>query len=226
MALAEKFHHTSRGSEDCQGQEREENELNFAMCQMTPPPELQPPSTSRSLLRRLGATPEQVIAVPKISEDSIPQRTVLREPQMVEQLVEVPTDVVVVAQLVEQTVDIPVVGARGVPGYGGPQGFLPAQVFFLLTSRTLTFQSQGVGFLAMEVFKVLTQDKVRSVLFSRSLPFLFPVKVLKVFSLILVRQLLPQFFFFIFPVRKKCGGRRELECEGARALELIRAERS
>ena len=47
------------------------------------------------------ATTEQVIAVPKILQDSIPQRTVLREPQMAEQLVEVPTDVVVVAQLVE-----------------------------------------------------------------------------------------------------------------------------
>ena len=40
---------------------------------------------------------------------------------------EVPTDVVVVAQLVEQTVDIPVLGARCVPGYGGPQGFLHGQ---------------------------------------------------------------------------------------------------
>ena len=74
-------------------------------------------------------TPEQVIAVPKISQDSIPLRTVLREPQMVEQLVEVPTDVVVVAHLVEQTVDIPVLGARGVPGHGGLQWFPPRTEF-------------------------------------------------------------------------------------------------
>ena len=46
---------------------------------------------------------------------------------MVELLVEVPTGVVVVVQLVEQTVDIPVLGARGVPGYGGLHGLLPGQ---------------------------------------------------------------------------------------------------
>ena len=53
---------------------------------------------------------EQVTAVPKIMlEDNIPQRTALREPQLVEQLVEVPTEPV----FVEQTVDIPVpVGGR------------------------------------------------------------------------------------------------------------------
>ena len=34
-------------------------------------------------------------------------------------------------------------------------------------------------------------------------------------------------FLALFPVRKKGGVRREFECEGAaRALELIRAERS
>ena len=38
-----------------------------------------------------------------------------------------PTDVVVVAQLVEQTVDTAVFGASGVPGYGGLHGFLPEQ---------------------------------------------------------------------------------------------------
>ena len=45
-----------------------------------------------------SANPEQVIAVPKISQDPVPLRTVLREPQMVEQLVEVPPDVVAVLQ--------------------------------------------------------------------------------------------------------------------------------
>ena len=39
------------------------------------------------------AIPEQVIAVPKILQDAIPQRTVLFEPQLAEQLVEVPTAV-------------------------------------------------------------------------------------------------------------------------------------
>ena len=52
--------------------------------------------------------------MPKILlEDSIPRRTVLREPQLVEQLVEVPTVVSYSSlqqQLVEQNVDIPVPG--------------------------------------------------------------------------------------------------------------------
>ena len=39
------------------------------------------------------AIPEQVIAVPQVSQDAIPQRTVLFEPQLAEQLVEVPTAV-------------------------------------------------------------------------------------------------------------------------------------
>ena len=85
------------------------------------------------------ATLEQVTAVPKISQDSIPQRTVPREQQMAEQLLEVPTDVVVVAQLVEQTVDIPVLGARGVPSYGGLQGFLPEQSSFPSVEQTIVF---------------------------------------------------------------------------------------
>ena len=40
-----------------------------------------------------NSVPEQVIDVPKISQDAIPQRTVLFEPQLAEQLVEVPTAV-------------------------------------------------------------------------------------------------------------------------------------
>ena len=77
---------------------------------------------------------------------------------------EVPTDVVVVAQLVEQTVDIPALGARGVPGYEGLQGFLPEQGFFPSVKQT--------------VLKVSSQNKVLcSALFSRSLTFQFPVEV-------------------------------------------------
>ena len=40
-----------------------------------------------------NSVPELVIDVPKISQDAIPQRTVLFEPQLAEQLVEVPTAV-------------------------------------------------------------------------------------------------------------------------------------
>ena len=82
---------------------------------------------------------EQVIEVPKIvPEDSIPQRTALRELQLVEQSVEVPTE----PAFVEQTVDTPVPGGGGGPlhlrgffpeqsstacGGGGLRGFLPGQ---------------------------------------------------------------------------------------------------
>ena len=51
-----------------------------------------------------NSVPEQVIDVPKFSQDAIPQPTVLCEPQLAEQLVEVPT----VPFFVEQAVDIPV----------------------------------------------------------------------------------------------------------------------
>ena len=74
---------------------------------------------------------EQVIAVPKITlQDQIPQRTALLEPQLAEQLVEVPT---VVSQsffqqlFADQNVDIPVPSARGLLDGGGLQGFSPGR---------------------------------------------------------------------------------------------------
>ena len=56
--------------------------------------------------------PVQVIEVPKISQDIIPQRSVDLVPQMVEQLVEVPTIVSYssLQRTVEHRVDIPVPG--------------------------------------------------------------------------------------------------------------------
>ena len=74
---------------------------------------------------------EPVIEVPKILLDRIPQRLGdrLRQLQMVEQLVHVPT-VVSYSSLqqltAEQIVDLPVSGAGG-GGRGGLQGFLPRQ---------------------------------------------------------------------------------------------------
>ena len=64
----------------------------------------------------LQAPIEQVIDVPKISQDSIQPRSVLRRPQTAEQLVEVPTIVSFSAlQLLtgEQNIDIPVPGCGG-----------------------------------------------------------------------------------------------------------------
>ena len=57
---------------------------------------------------------EQAIAVPKTSLDPIPQRSVDLAPEMVEQLVEVPTVLTLssLQQTAEQIVDIPVPGGR------------------------------------------------------------------------------------------------------------------
>ena len=73
---------------------------------------------------------EQVIGVAKILlEDSIPQRSMLCEPQLAEQLVEVPTVVshFLQQQFAEQNVDIPVPVARGWLDGGGLQDFSPEQ---------------------------------------------------------------------------------------------------
>ena len=71
--------------------------------------------------------PEQVIDVPKILSDDVPMRALVRETQLAEQLVEVPTIVSwsLVQLITKQNVDIPVPG-RG-EGISGLQGFLPRQ---------------------------------------------------------------------------------------------------
>ena len=71
--------------------------------------------------------PAQVIEVPKISQDIIPQRSVVLVPQMVEQLTEVPTVLSptrIALQIAEQIVDTPVPRGRG---QRRVQGFLPRQ---------------------------------------------------------------------------------------------------
>ena len=72
---------------------------------------------------RLAIVPGQAIEVPKI----LPFRAVLRDPQLAEQLVELPT-IVSYSSLqrnMEQNVDIPVLGRGG--RASGLQGFLPGQ---------------------------------------------------------------------------------------------------
>ena len=68
---------------------------------------------------------EQVIEVPKVSSSSCPSRAVLKAPQVVEQLVEVPAVLTLssLQQTAEQIVDIPVLRGRG----RRRQGFLPGQ---------------------------------------------------------------------------------------------------
>ena len=73
--------------------------------------------------------PAQVIEVPKISQDIISQRSVDLVPQMVEQLVEVPTILTpmrIALRIAEQIVDIPP-SARGVSG--SLQGFFSRKEF-------------------------------------------------------------------------------------------------
>ena len=82
---------------------------------------------------------EQVIDVPKIIIERIPPRTLVREPQLVEQLVDVPTIVSyssLLQRTVEQHVDIPVPGGGG--RLAGLQGSLPGQ-----SSTALTVEQQG-----------------------------------------------------------------------------------
>ena len=80
------------------------------------------------LVDRFFQVPELVIEVPKISLDVIPLRTLVPEPQLAEQLVEVPTIVSFssLQRIMEQTVDIPVpqggggrVGVRSLQGFPG-----------------------------------------------------------------------------------------------------------
>ena len=70
---------------------------------------------------------EPVIEVPKILPHDIPPRRFCREPQLVEQLVEVPTVVSwsMLQRTMEQNVDIPAVGGCGTGA--GLSGFLPGQ---------------------------------------------------------------------------------------------------
>ena len=72
--------------------------------------------TSSSSSPRVAVEP--VFAVPKIFSEDIPTRTLAREPQLAEQLVEVPT----ILFFLKQTVETPVPRGRG-----RLQGFLPDQ---------------------------------------------------------------------------------------------------
>ena len=108
-------------------------------------------------------------------------------PQMAEQLVEVPVEVVVGVP----NVDIPVPG-RGPPGHGVKVSS-QNRVLLLLSSRSLTFQFQGVVFLAVQVFKVFTQDRVPlNAPSSSSLTFQYLVAVFKIFSQFRAPKRLPQ----------------------------------
>ena len=75
----------------------------------------------------LQPVPEQAIEVPKILLDDVPVRTPVRDTQLVEQLVEVPTIISYssLRRTTEQHVDIP--GPRREGRHPGLQGFPPRQ---------------------------------------------------------------------------------------------------
>ena len=136
--------------------------------------------------------PVQVIEVPKIFPDRVPQRIVERRPpQTAEQLVELPT-IISYSSLLQRTdeliVDIPVPG-RGGGGRGGFQGSHPGQ------SSTAGVAEQIVDIPGRGDPQGFSQDRVRcSVLWSSSLTFLFQlVEVFTEFALILGVQAHPQF---------------------------------
>ena len=99
----------------------------------------------------LPVVAEPVIEVPKILLDRTPQRLgdCLRRPQMVEQLVDVPT-VVSFSSLqqltAEQIVDFPVPGRAGGGGRGGLQGSRPGQGSTASSSHVGAADGAGQGF--------------------------------------------------------------------------------
>ena len=80
-------------------------------------------------LRALSPDPERAVEVPKILPVDVPLRTSVREPQLVEQLFEVPT----IVSFLELNVDIPVVGVSGTGG--GLSGFLPGQNYSMTAAQ-------------------------------------------------------------------------------------------
>ena len=104
----------------------------FVLVQVLDAPVLQLWDQVVELLQKIDAPAlvEQVLAVPTISLDRIPQRSACRRPRRAEQLVEVPS-IISYSSLhgpVEQNDEIPVPhGRRDRDGGGGLQGFLPGR---------------------------------------------------------------------------------------------------
>ena len=85
------------------------------------------PNVVQFFAAQLPVVAEPVIEVPKILPHDVPPRSLCRDTQLAEQLVEVPTIVSnsLLQRIVEQNVDIPVPGYGG--RYAGLQGFPPEQ---------------------------------------------------------------------------------------------------
>ena len=123
----------------------------------------------------------------------------LRLLQVAEQLVEVPTILYFLKQpIAEQIMDIPVPRGRGGSGDGGLQGFHPGQGSQRTAEQLVDIPVPGAGL----------HDSL-------------PGPELAASSAVSRDELGQCFFFFaLFPEVKKCGVRREFECEGARGSTL------
>ena len=127
----------------------------------------------------MPAVVEQVIEVPRLTlPDGFLQRVVPLEPQMAEQLVDVPT----VPFFVEHAIDIP---GSCCTWLQRSSRFSQDSVSLHLPSRPLTLQLQVVVFL--EVFKIFTQDRVPlNALSSVELVFFAGTCVLRAAALLVV----------------------------------------
>ena len=140
----------------------------------------------------LTPDPEQVIEVPKILLDDVPMRTVVRDPQLAEQLVDVPTNLgyalAVIAFL-----------CLRVGGGEGERG----EVLKVLSQYRIQqwLRSRSLIFQLVEVFKVFAQVRV-PLLPHRVDCFTTQMKEFKGFP-----------HFSLAP--KKCGGAPPVECERA-----------
>ena len=171
--------------------------------------------------RHATQVPVQVIEVPKILIDVIPAHSLVPEPQVVEQLVDVPTLLTptrIALQIAEQIVDIPV-----------PQFRFLVEVIKVLSldrvrsaSRSLTFQFHVV--VVSGEFKVFSQNRVQQRSpSSRSLTFLLVVALDRVLPHLLLLQIRIFLGFFALFLLKKSAECQAGQCGPAPARQLIHA---
>ena len=162
---------------------------------------------------------EQVIAVPKISTDRVSQRLVERRlPQMVEQLVDVPTllsPTRIALQIAEQIVDTPVPRGRDERRV---QGFLPRQSSTATPSAEERISERIVEESVFPSSAKRTSERIEEQLVDTS-----PGGGLAQGSASSAGPAEEVFsgFFALFPVGKKCACRRESECGAAPGGQLM-----
>ena len=110
--------------------------------------------------RALSPDPEQVIEGPKILPHDVPMRTAVRDSQLAEQLVEVPTIISFssLQRTMEQHVDIPDPGGGG--RHADLQGFLPETRFLRNALLSGLWSRSLISPFLLEVFKIFAQIRV------------------------------------------------------------------